>query len=200
MRRRGRKSAGKRDKKRGMWEDAIRYLRGSWRHIYIVIVIFFAAGIISFFFPENFTFLNEILEQLVEDIKGKNTGEMIWYIFQNNVLVSFFAVVLGIGIGIFPVINAIINGTVLGYVLALSVALDGASSVLYLLPHGIFELPAIFIALGLGLRLGMFIFAKDKGKEFKMRFYGSMKVFFMIIVPLLIIAAIIEGILIVSAG
>ena len=40
---------------------------------------------------------------------------------------------------------------------------DVCSSDLFrLLPHGIFELPAIFISLGLGLRFGMFIFQKEK--------------------------------------
>jgi len=39
---------------------------------------------------------------------------------------------------------------------------DGFLSLWRLLPHGIFELPAVFISLGMGLKIGMFIFQKKK--------------------------------------
>ena len=57
-------------------------------------------------------------------------------------------------------------------------------------------MPAVFISLGLGLKLGMFIFSKKPGLELRKRFFESLNVFLFIVVPLLIIAAIIEGILI----
>jgi uncharacterized membrane protein SpoIIM required for sporulation len=54
-------------------------------------------------------------------------------------------------------------------------------------------LPAIFISLGLGLKTGMFIFQKDKIKILKKYLYNSIKVFLLIVIPLLIIAGFIEG-------
>ena len=63
-------------------------------------------------------------------------------------------------------------------------------------PHGIFELPAVFISLGLGLKLGTFIFQRNKLKAFAEFFWNSLRVFLFIVLPLLIIAAIIEGSLI----
>jgi stage II sporulation protein M len=65
-----------------------------------------------------------------------------------------------------------------------------------LLPHGIFELPALFLSAGLGLRLGTFIFRKNKLKSLKNYLFESLRVFLFIIFPFLLIAAIIEGILI----
>jgi len=63
-------------------------------------------------------------------------------------------------------------------------------------PHGVFELPAVFISLGLGVRFGTFMFSKNALSELKHRFIGSIKVFFFVIMPLLVLAAIIEGVLI----
>ncbi|HJX50295.1 MAG TPA: stage II sporulation protein M, partial [Candidatus Nanoarchaeia archaeon] len=67
---------------------------------------------------------------------------------------------------------------------------------LRLLPHGIFEFPAIILALATGIRLGLFWFSDNKKKEFVKRVEGSLRVFLFVILPLLIIAAIIEGFLI----
>jgi stage II sporulation protein M len=67
---------------------------------------------------------------------------------------------------------------------------------LNLLPHGIFELPAIFISFGMGLKFGTFLFYKEKMKKFAEFFSNSLRVFVFVILPLLVIAAIIEGSLI----
>ena len=72
----------------------------------------------------------------------------------------------------------------------------GLLILLNLLPHGIFELPAIFLAFGLGLKFGTFWMKKKKIKTLLDYFWNSLRVFLLIILPLLIIAAIIEGILI----
>jgi stage II sporulation protein M len=93
-----------------------------------------------------------------------------------------------------------INGAVLGYVFSRVYVLYGASDFWRILPHGIFELPAIFIALGLGVKLGFFIFSGNIKQEFLRRFYYSFLVFLFVVVPLLIIAAIIEGLLITIIG
>jgi len=69
-----------------------------------------------------------------------------------------------------------------------------------LVPHGIFELPAIFISLGIGLKFGTFIFQKNKSESFRRYLWNSLQLFVLIIMPLLIAAAIIEGALITFAG
>ncbi|MEW6213944.1 MAG: stage II sporulation protein M [Nitrospirota bacterium] len=57
-----------------------------------------------------------------------------------------------------------------------------------LIPHGIFELPAIFVAWGLGIWRGVWMFRKDKDQTFKERANKAYRVFFAFILPLLIIA------------
>ena len=73
----------------------------------------------------------------------------------------------------------------------------GFSSLWMLVPHGIFEIPAIIISFAIGIKFGAFIFCDDKLKEFKFRLNNSLRVFFFIILPLLVLAAIIEAGLIV---
>ena len=76
----------------------------------------------------------------------------------------------------------------------------GYFSLWKILPHGIFELPSIIISFALGIKLGMFVFAKNPSKEFKKRFVLGLKTFVFVILPLLVIAAIIEGLLIGFVG
>ncbi|GAJ04119.1 unnamed protein product [marine sediment metagenome] len=191
-------------KKRGFnlkkeYHECWKYLKDSRKFIYIIIGIFFSFAIIGFFIPAP-DYLIEQIMRFIEDILGKTEGlstlGLMKFIFFNNLKSSFFGMAFGILLGIFPIFATIANGYILGFVSALSVSSQGALSLLTLLPHGIFELPAIFISLGLGLKLGMFVFQKDKQKFFKENLLKSLKTFLLIVIPLLIIAGIIEGVLI----
>jgi len=192
------KTVTKKSSSKGFFLDAMTYLRGTRRFIYIIIVLFFLSSLIGFAFSDAFRFFDPILAELAGKIEGMSTPDLIWFIFQNNITSAFFGMLLGVFVGIFPVINALTNGSILGYVYSRVAATEGLGIIWLLLPHGIFELPAVFIALGLGVRFGMFIFAKEKKKEFVRRLKGSLKVFFAVVLPLLIIAAIIEAFLIAS--
>jgi len=102
-------------------------------------------------------------------------------------------ILYGFALGIFPVLSIFANGYVVGYVVSSSVSSSGVLSLLDLLPHGIFELPAIFISFGMGIKFGSFLFYKEKAKKFVEFFVNSIRVFIFVVLPLLIIAAIIEG-------
>jgi len=184
--------------KNKMWKESLTYLKESRNFIYFAFLLFVLGGLIGFLFPGVFsTYFDELIKKLISQTEGLNTIEMIFFIFQNNILSSFLAIILGFALGIFPFGSILVNGSLLGYVLSKAINEKGIFVIWRLFPHGIFELPAIFIAVGLGIKLGMFWFVKgDIKKEFKRRLWGSLKVFLMIILPLLIIAAIIEGTLV----
>ncbi|MEK6888533.1 MAG: stage II sporulation protein M [Nanoarchaeota archaeon] len=186
----------KRGRKNTWFRESLDYVAESRQFVYIAITLFILSGVIGFVFADKFDFIEKILKMLVDRTEGLNTFELITFIFFNNAQSSFLAIIFGIVLGIAPAVNAIANGTVIGYVLSKVYYFSGASEFWRLLPHGIFELPAIFISLGLGMKLGMCIFAKDARKEFVRRLVLSLKSFLTIILPLLIIAAIIEGFLI----
>ncbi|MBX4196364.1 stage II sporulation protein M [Candidatus Pacearchaeota archaeon] len=184
-------------KLRPQWNEAMRYLKESSPYLITTVVLFAFSVSIGFLYPDLFSErINEMIRDLVlrtENLKGL---ELIFYILQNNALTAFMGLIFGIGLGIFSIMSTMVNGVVIGYVMGKVYEIAGPSQFWRLLPHGIFELPAIFISLALGLKLGMFVFAKHKGKELKRRFYESMNVFLVVVLPLLIIAAIIEGTLI----
>jgi hypothetical protein len=78
-----------------------------------------------------------------------------------------------------------------------------SKAALKVLPHGVFELPALLIAASYGLWLGVTVFRRIRGKEsILLRFHieHAFRRYFAIVFPLLIIAAAIETALIVKLG
>lgn len=179
------------------------YIKESKRFIYFAIFIFLIFLLIGFFVPAPkflSRYIIEYLKILLEQTKGFSNFDWIRFIFLNNLQSSFFGMVFGMVFGIYSLFGAIANGYLLGFVGSISVAENGFSVLWKILPHGIFELPAIFLSLGLGLKLGSFIYQRKKKESFKNFFFNSLRVFFYIIIPLLIVAAIIEGTLVSLIG
>ncbi|MCK5615922.1 stage II sporulation protein M [Candidatus Pacearchaeota archaeon] len=182
-----------------LYKNSFDHIKECKRFILAVTMIFFAGAIIGLIFPVPEEILKQILEMIkniLSEIEGKTTIEIIGFLLLNNTKASLIGLIGGIFIGIIPIIMALANGYLLGFVAALSIQTNGIFSMWRILPHGIFELPALFISLGLGLHLGSFIFQKNPAKHLKENLKKSITTFILIILPLLVIAAIIEGILI----
>ena len=175
------------------------YLKESKNYIYFATIVFFVFAVIGFFVmpPEAVTKqILDFLKQILERTQGLSATKLISFIFFNNLQTSFVGMSLGVLFGLFPLFSLMFNGYFLGFVAAMSMKSQGGLVLLKLLPHGIFELPAVLISLGMGFKLGSFIFYKDKVKTLTKFLISSLKVFFYISVPLLLIAGIIEGALI----
>lgn len=252
------------------------YVKESRKYIYTVAIIFLIGAFMGMAFQSRLWILDDMLRELVKRVESLGVFELIWFIFKNNLMSSFFALLFGIFLGLFPVFTSAFNGVILGYVFSRAADADGFGVMYRLLPHGVFELPAVLISMGLGLRLGLgffenyfafhkkdalrkficilaalggitgllFVFVsissffvdagdvswvgiplvssiiglvfglllvwpmiyllffsdrklrKMQKESFILRFYRSIKVFFYVVLPLLLIAAIIEGILI----
>lgn len=172
-------------------------------YVWFSLILFFCTGIFGYFFPVFFEekILN-LLKEIISQTEGLSTLELIEFIFMNNLQSSFFAMLFGVVLGFVPFLVIVINGYILGFVASKTVALEGAGILWELLPHGIFELPAVFISTGLGLRLGLFLIIcrKKTWDEFRNLLINVFRVFIFIVVPLLIVAAIIEGWLIIFLG
>jgi stage II sporulation protein M len=176
------------------------YIKESKNYIFLILFIFLFSAAIGVYYqpPEISEMIREILQELIEQTQGLNTWQLIIFILDNNLQTSFFAMIFGIALGIIPILITFSNGYILGFVMEKAITAQGTSTLLQLLPHGIFELPAVIIALAIGTRFGLF-FKAGKGKikkEFVYRLEQSLRTFLFVILPLLIIAAIIEGILI----
>jgi len=212
-------------------EEATDYIKESSKYIYSSILLFLVFALLGFVFRENLSFLRKLLEDIISQTLGLDSFELIFFIMQNNILTALYSILLGAALSIFPIVSAASNGAIIGYVLGISYDTVGIGIWWRLIPHGVFELPAIFISFGLGIKLGFsfilpyfrhywkrdrlmvvigalflplilltFLFNKKLGatqfKNLKRNFYKSINTFLMVIIPLLIIAAAIEGLLI----
>jgi len=122
----------------------------------------------------------------------------IIFLFLKNSLTALIAFALGPLLLITPILVLFLNGFVLGMVgNAVASQVSFAAALASLLPHGIFELPALVFASAAGLRLGLaairkvraaishtqFSIAPDLAKSFKL---------FMAAIILLLVAAVVE--------
>ena len=172
------------------------FIKETKNFIYSIIVIFFIFSIFSFFVSPPEFITEQILifiQELLDKTKDMSHFELTRFIFLNNLQSSFFGMLFGIFLGIFPLVGAISNGYLLGFVSSLAIESEGIFILWKLFPHGIFELPAIFISLGMGLKIGTFLFQEKKLESLKNYVWNSLRVFLFIVMPLLIIASIIEG-------
>lgn len=181
------------------YKDCFYYIGDSRGYIYFGILLFVIFLALAIFLPIP-PFLNQQIQEMLKGIilsfQGLNLFEIISFIFSNNLLIIFTGMVLGVLFGIFPFLSLIINGYVIGFVFKNVVGESGFFSLWKILPYGIFELMAVFIGLGLAMKLGMSFFAKNFGSEFLRRALISFRIFVLVILPLLLVAAVIEGILI----
>jgi stage II sporulation protein M len=116
-------------------------------------------------------------------------------IFLKNLLASAMAMLLGLGLGLIPLLVVTSNGFLLGIVGYAAVQKAG---MLFLaagiLPHGIIELPVVLVSIAIGFRLGYLLaltLAKEKADisgEIRMAFYFLWRY----VAPLLFLAAAIE--------
>ncbi|MCD4798288.1 MAG: stage II sporulation protein M [Methanosarcinales archaeon] len=187
---------------KGFTAEAMAYLTSLRPYLLVIITLFLlatAVGYVSAYF--NPDIIDELIGQFEETygwIAEESPIMIMLFIFANNTLNSFIAMLLGIFFGIWPVIFILVNGYFIGVVVFSSVQEYGILVVLFaLLPHGIIELPMIFISASMGLRLGVLAFQKifrikEEEIRFKYELFSAIRFFVTVIVPLLFIAAIIE--------
>ncbi len=183
-------------KSQTIWQDICKEIKLSRFHILSIVLIFFISGFIGYFFAGSFSFIDSILKSMVDQVKNLNGPELFGFILSNNARSALVGMFLGLIAGVVPVFNSLFNGLIVGYVIRKVAIAEGISQAWKILPHGIFELPAVFIALGIGLRLGASIFTKEGRKDITKGLYRAVLVYLFVVLPLLIIAAFIESLLI----
>lgn len=225
----------------GNFKIALRDLRKIKSYFWFSFFLFFFVGLVGYIFPVFFVDeVLKIVEELIKKTEGLNALELVQFIMANNMQSAFIGMLFGIGLGVIPFSILVVNGYILGFVANKTVGVEGVLILWRLLPHGIFEIPAILISVGLGLRLGFLLMynciTSKVGKinnwfigclmflsilffpiafliyiiitlmdvwlrrEFFNNFWDSIRIFVFIVVPLLVIAGVVEGILIFGVG
>ena len=125
--------------------------------------------------------------------------QMMLGIFFNNASGGLMAMLFGVAAGLFPLLFIMMNGMVIGIMLEMMIVKYGVAYGTFIflvgtMPHGIFELPAIFISTAIGLKLGFEAIRSlllRKG-DFVLEFWNGLMVFVFWVLPMLLVAALIE--------
>jgi len=171
----------------------------NWRWLGIALLIYLIGNLMGFLIVAAEPETEDIFFQESEPAKliiKMSALERIALIYLHNLRATILSLFGGILLGLFPLFALLGLGTDIGAILYLSASYKMMSLfALGILPHGIFELPAVIIASAWGLKLG-FGWIK-KPKEGRMAFLKSTiregLYIFLLVSVLLLIAAIIEG-------
>ncbi len=178
-------------KKHDFWKKnytlSFRYIKECRNHILFIILVFLFSALVALYYQPVFivNVIKDMIKNLLEETFGLNMWQMIVFILNNNLKSSFFGMLLGIFLGISPIFVSIVNGYILGFIAEKSVGIEGFSVLWRLLPHGIFELPAVLLSLALGTKLGTFLFsAKNKMRAF---FYYVVSLTFFVLIFIILL-------------
>jgi len=175
------------------------YLRSIRSQLLIIVLLFAlstASGYVySSMYPESVAQSLEDVGELVDIIRDLSPIGIMLFIFFNNAIKCLLMLVLGIGFGLMPLVFIAYNGFIIGVVCHVFSAEDGFAYVLSaILPHGIIELPMVFISTAIGLKIGQETFRAASGRPANIRdeFFRGVRFYFRWIMPLLFVAAAIE--------
>ena len=139
----------------------------------------------------------ETLASFVKTFAGMPPWKLASAIFLNNALKTLMAILLGTVLGFVPVLFLLVNGMALGVAISLSIQARGLwASLVSIVPHGVFELPAVFLGTSIGLMLGIHSMRRLIGRSdttIRAELGVGLKYYFTVILPLLLLAASVEA-------
>lgn len=148
----------------------------------------------------DLTTIEDVMGQLMDTIKNMISEPTAARISLQNIRAVLVVSVLSVvTLGIAPVAAVAINGLVIGFVLGFSLRTPELGAGFFLagvLPHGVIEIPAFLLGLGMALRLAAVVFSpfpgKTRGESLKQAAGETLSVL-ALVVPLLLMAATIEA-------
>ena len=173
-------------------------------HFFLIALLILATGFILAYFltlvNESYAkiFLGNLAPLHPDEISKQQWNHAIASstILVNNIYVAFFCFAWGALFGIGTVYSLFLNGAMIGALAALYQQVGGNYIFwAYILPHGIIELTAIFIAGSAGLSLAYHFFVPGdltRYQSFKKEGKVTVQLIFGVI-PMFILAALIEG-------
>jgi stage II sporulation protein M len=182
-------------------EERRTYTARLYPYLKTSLAIFGAGFVIGLVIVARFPFVTDYFQDTIANFVKLFAGiarfKLAAAIFVNNGAKTLLAIVLGVMLGIVPVIFLLANGVALGVVWSLSVSTRGPwISLLSLLPHGILELPAVFLGTSIGLSVGFCAVRRLTGRSEKQvgaEIAQGLRYFLTVIIPLLGAAALVEA-------
>jgi stage II sporulation protein M len=184
-------------------EERRAYLKRLYPYLKTSLVIFGSGIFIGLMAVSHFPLLAQHFESsvvgFVKNFRGLSKLELAAAIFLNNTLKTVLAILLGSLFGIIPAVFLLGNGIALGVIFSLSAQTRGLwLSLLSIVPHGLLELPAVFLGTSIGLMVGSRVmkqFFRPPETTIGSELVQGLRFFITVILPLLFIAALVEAFL-----
>jgi stage II sporulation protein M len=184
-------------------EERRAYLKRLYPYLKTSLVIFGGGIVIGLMALSHFPLLAQHFESsvvgFVKNFRGLSKLELAAAIFLNNTLKTVLAILLGSLFGIIPAVFLLGNGIALGVIFSLSAQTRGLwLSLLSIVPHGLLELPAVFLGTSIGLMVGSRVmkqFFRPPETTIGSELVQGLRFFITVILPLLFIAALVEAFL-----
>jgi uncharacterized membrane protein SpoIIM required for sporulation len=184
-------------------------LRHNWLPVAVVVVFLVVASVLGWIyvarypFPQGALTLEDLSQQDFDSLSNVSflpsltTGGILVHNIQVLLLAGVAAV---ISLGVLPILMLMIPMALVGF-LAGQISWLGYNPLVFLaafvLPHGLFEIPAAVIATAFALRIGASITAPREGLTVGEGLLAAMadflKVFLFLVIPLLLLAAFVEA-------
>jgi stage II sporulation protein M len=141
------------------FKDFLDYAYSLRWYLLVIVAVFVICGIIGYSVGITMPSLtgNTIsdLKDQVGTLKDMSSLGFMLGIFENNVIKCFLAVILGLAVGVAPLAFTVANGFVVGIAVGYVIGQSGLLYVLVgMLPHGVIEMPMVFLSGAIGLKLG----------------------------------------------
>jgi uncharacterized membrane protein SpoIIM required for sporulation len=139
-------------------------------------------------------FVGTVETSISARLEGHNPPAAALEFFGNNWMVAYTTAFGGLALALPAVVSLAFNGFVMGIVARLEVEL--VELVAFVIPHGLLEIPAIFVASALGLWLGVVGWRSLRGRATRRDVVDALERAFWVVVGigiLLAVAAFVEG-------
>lgn len=178
----------------------------SQRRWFFVVTMIFLFGVIGGavargITPNLFEIFRDMFEGIIDDSFAFNIPTAL-KIFANNITAALLMIFGGMVFGIIPLLSILLNGFIIGYVIAelffsfpMNIFKTGYFAFATIVPHGIFEIPAVLFSATLGIRFGTEWMKKSdtlkRGEIFRKNFFSA--IFSLpLLIGILFVAAVIE--------
>lgn len=153
------------------WVYFVIGLAGLWTAVGIWLAIAWP-GLVPVFVE----YLQRTFEDILGDITTQSHMQLAWGLLQQNASAALYDLVFGLGFGLVPVFSIAFNFFAIGFLAgpylapALFPGIVGSFGLflLSILPHGVFEFPALILSSTFGLRLGwLWVLPRAKGRRWE---------------------------------
>lgn len=149
-----------------MWKKLKRVMINNGKYILLSFLLLLLGVIVGFVFRNQFEeYVQAVFQRMsgiVNEVENLNNPfSLFMLILKNNVLAVISMIAIGLlSFGFYAIISLLLNGTIIGYLLSVYAGAGVNPWEIFmvgLLPHGIFEFPAIILACAIGIRLGVLV-------------------------------------------